>query len=138
LLVRQTARNLYGPDIGIGDAKIFGLAPRIAAQQMGITKQSGRRMAPELASLLLVRVGSFASRIESALAEIALPAGNCERDDDPVTLFQRGNLCANLDDFTHRLMAKNVPILHAGDQTIVNMQIGAADGAASHPDNGVG
>ena len=88
LLVAQGLRHLERADIGIGHAHVFGLAAGVAAQQVGITEQAGRRMAPQGRRLGVVRVGALASREEALLAEEALAAGDGERHDDAVADLQ--------------------------------------------------
>ena len=43
----------------------------------------------------------------------------------------------DLDDLAHELVAHDVAVLHAGHEAVVEMQVGAADRATRHLDDGV-
>src|SRR4051812_16908030 len=112
LLVAQAIRHLHWSDVGIRDAKIFGLAAGVAAEKMRITKESCRRVAPEFRRLFMIGIGAFASGKISSLAEEAFAASNREGHYDAVADLERLVVRADLDNLTHRFMAENIPTFH--------------------------
>jgi hypothetical protein len=58
--------------------------------------------------------------------EKALTAGNRERNHDPIALFERA-LRARFDNLSHELVTQDVSLHLAGDHSVVQMQIGAAN-----------
>ena len=58
LLVRDPVRHLDVRRVGKGNAQIFGLPARIAAGQMRVAEQAGRRVAEHLVGEILLAVGA--------------------------------------------------------------------------------
>ena len=137
LLVVEPVRHLDRPDIGVGHAQILRLAAGIAAEQMRVAEQAGRRVAPQLGRLLVIGIGALAAGEVAALAEEAFAAGDGERHDDPVADLELLVLRADLDDLAHGLVAEDVAALHLRDDAVEDVQVGAADGAGRHLDDGV-
>jgi hypothetical protein len=54
-------------------------------------------------------------------------AGDLERDDHAVARREVGDLGAYLLDYTHRLVAEDVALLHERRQNLVEVEVGAAD-----------
>ena len=71
------------------------------------------------------------------LAEEAFAAGDREGHDDAVADLQLFVLGADLDHLAHVLMAEDVAAFHRGNDAAIDVQIGAADGAGGHLDDGV-
>ena len=124
---------------GIGEwyAQVFSLAPGIAAGEVRVTEQARGRVAEGGVAERLVAVGPLAHGKIAAPTLLALTAGDRERDDDPVSDLERGVVLADLDDLAHRLVAQDVARLHAGHEVVVEVQVGSADRAARHLDDGV-
>jgi hypothetical protein len=135
LLVAQSVRDLHRPYIGKRNAQIFGLAAVIAAAEVRIAEQSGRRIAPQLGGLGMVGIAAFATGVKTVLAKEAFAAGNRERDDDAVADLQFLVLGADRDDFAHILVAKHISRLHFGDAAAVDMKVGPADRAGGDFDD---
>lgn len=95
---------------------------------MAVAKQRGRR-----GNLLFVQrgalpgIGILTGRVLLQTAEETVSAGNDKGDHHAIAFLQILHLCAALDDFPHKLMAKNVAVLHLRDLSAIEMQIGAAD-----------
>src|SRR5690606_22997587 len=96
----------------------------VAARRMRIAEDAGRDLA--------VRVRILAEPEEVALAEVATPARDVERDDDPVAPLQVAHARTDLLDDAGELVAEGAP--HAGvrDQPPVEVQIRAAERRCGH------
>src|SRR6476646_1426385 len=94
-------------------------------------------MAPKLGGFGRVGVGPLAAGIVSAPTEEALPAGNCEGHNDTVADLQLPVGAPDLDHLAHGFVADDVAALHAWNHSVVDMQIGTADGAGRDLDDGV-
>ena len=80
-------RNLKAVDVSDRHANPFGLATIVPAQEVRVTKHAASAVAvQELLSLALVH--DVTARIDFILAVVAFPAGNAERDDDPISDFE--------------------------------------------------
>ena len=110
-------------NISIRHPQIFRLTAGITAQQMRIAEQTSGRIAPQLLSLVEVAVRPVAPREKTTLAKEALAAGNSERDNDTVADLQFAGVGADLYHFSHRLVADDVAMLHAGHDAVVDMQV---------------
>src|SRR5690348_16706312 len=104
---------------------------------MRIAEEAGRRMSPKLRRLVRIGVGPFTSGVVAALAEEAFATGDCERNDDPIPGPELADSAADLDNFPHRFVTQHVTALHAGNDAIVDVQVGAADGATGDTDYGI-
>jgi hypothetical protein len=80
----------------------------------------------------------LALALQTVIAHETVPAGNVERNDDPVTDFEVVGLAADLLDHAHRLVAEDVAGCHEGAEHLVQMQVRAADVGACHADDRVG
>ena len=137
LLVRQILRHLQMGHVGIGDAQILRLPAREAAGDMRVAEEPGGGVAELLRLHLAVGVGALA---EAPVAPLALPAGAAadgEGHHDPVADLQRRVLLADLDHLAHAFMAEHVALLHGRDITAHQVEVGAADGAGRHLDDGI-
>ena len=82
-------------------------------------------------------VGILTGRILLEATEETVPAGDNKGDHHAIALLQILNLCAALDDFPHKLMAKNIAVLHLRYLSAVEMQIGAADSRGRDAQNNI-
>src|SRR5262249_12055375 len=98
---------------------------------------SRRRVAEKFLGHPGVGVRVLAERIHLLLAEEAAAAGNREADHYAVAYLQILDLRPDLDYFTHELMPDDVPLLHRRNETVVKVQVGAADRRGCDPHNGV-
>ena len=89
------------------------------------------------AAIVLVAVGGLADGVVAAPALVALAAPDRERHDDAVAHLELLDLGADLDDLAHELVADDVAVHHARHVAVVEVQVGAADGAGGDPDDGV-
>lgn len=137
LLVGKSVLDLDRPRIGVRHAQVLGLAAGIASEEMGIAVQTGGRMAPQRLGLGAVRIGALAAGEPAPLAEEALAAGDGEGHDDAIADLQLPVLRSDLDHFAHGLVADDVTALHAGNDAVEDVQVGAADRAGGDLDDGV-
>ena len=137
LLVREPVLNLDRAHVGIGHAHVLSLAAGIAAGQVRIAEQSRRRVTEDLVASLLVAIRSLADREIPAPALVAFAAGDRERHDDAVTDLELVVSWPDLDHFAHELVAHDVAGFHAGHQGVVEMNVGATNRGARHPDDGI-
>ena len=137
LLVAEPVLNLDRADVGVGHAHVLCLAAGIAAGQVRVAEETCGGVAEDLVGQFLVAVGPLADREIPAPALLALAAGDRERHDDPVTDLELVVPRPDLDHFAHEFVAHDVAGFHAGHQAIVEMDVGAADRGARHPDDGI-
>ena len=139
LFVAQACRHLDRPDIGVGHAKILRLAAREAAEKVRVAKQASWRMTPHRLGLFLafLRIGALAAGEGAALAEEALAAGDDERHHDAIADFQVGDAGSDFDNLAHVLVAEHIAAVHVGNDAIVEVEIGAANGAGGDLDDRV-
>ena len=121
--------DLAGANIGIGDTDILRLAPIVAAGRVRIAKD-----APERARL---RIGFMAIAEETLPAEMALAAGDVERDDHVVADREVADLRPDLLDDTDEFMAESHAHPGIGNEAMVEMKVRAADAGAGHPHDGI-
>jgi hypothetical protein len=74
-------------------------------------------------------VGAITERAQLLLAVRALAASDLERRNDTLTELEVGDIGAKAVDDAHELVAKDVALLEAHDLAMVEVKIGAADGA---------
>ena len=94
-------------------------------------------MSPQLRRLLRVGIGALAAREVAALAEEAFAAGDGERHHDAVADPELAVPGTDFDHFAHRFVPEHVAVLHAGNDAVVDMQVGAADRAGRYLDDGI-
>src|SRR6185295_14334677 len=84
-------------------------------------------------------VGVVAAAPELAFAEEALAAADGEGDDDAVADFDFALIDVGADFFddAHRLVTEDVAGLHEGDETVDEVEIGAADTCGGEADDRV-
>src|SRR5262245_3609965 len=104
---------------------------------MRVSVDSRRRMAEKFLGHPGVGVRVLAERIHLPLTEKTGAAGDREADHYAVAYLQRLDLGPDLDDFTHELMPDDVPLLHRRNETVVKVQVGAADRRGCDPHNRV-
>ena len=92
-------------------------------------------MPPQSLGFFVIGVRALAAREKATLAEEAFAAGDSEGHDHPVADFQCLVLATDFDHFTHGLMAKDVALLHAWNDAVEDMQVGAANSAGSNLDD---
>ena len=89
-------------------------------------------MSPQLRRLLRIGIGALTTVEVTTLAEEAFAASYGERHDDAIADPEFAVARPRLDDFTHRFMAKHIAVLHAGNNAVIDMQVGAADRACRY------
>src|SRR3954467_381514 len=127
LLVLEVVLDLDRADVGERHARVLGLAAGVAAGEVRVAEDAGRRVAEHLLRQARVRVGVLAQRVELIPAVPAVAARDREGDDDAVADLQAGHITAGLDDLAHELVAEDVALLHRRDVPVVEVQVGAAD-----------
>src|ERR1043165_5391157 len=133
LLVRDAVRHLDMGRVGEWHAQIFGLTAGIAARQVRIAEQPRGRVPERGIRELPVAIGPLADREVAAPTLLAFATGNRKRDHDALADAQRAvDAAPNLDDFSHRLVAHDIALLHAWHEVVIEVQIRAADRAARH------
>ena len=138
LLVGNAVGDLDAGGIGKRHAQVLGLAAGIAAGQMGVAEQAGRRVSEHLVGEMTLAVGGLADREIAALALVAFAANDREGNDDAVALLQLAvDAGADLDHFAHGLVAHDVAGQHARDEIVEEVQVRTADGAARDLDDGI-
>ena len=70
-------------------------------------------------------------------AVITLSAGNGERDDNPVSLFDFFYFATDLDDFAHEFVAENVARLHGRNVAVIKMKVGPTNRCVSDAHDGI-
>jgi hypothetical protein len=123
--------------VGERHPHILGLPARITAGQVRVAEQARRRMAEHLGRDIAVAVSPFANGEVAAFALVAVAAKDRERNDDPVARLELLVLGADFHHLAHELVAYDVAGLHAWHEAVVEMQIGTANRAARHLDDGV-
>src|SRR5688572_20400967 len=76
-----------------------------------------------------IRIRVLTKREHLAPARETAAASNRKCHDDSVAFAQVSDLTAGLDDFTHEFVTQDVTGFHCGDEAVIQMQIGAADGS---------
>jgi hypothetical protein len=71
----------------------------------------------------------------AALAEEALAARDGKWHNHAIADSQFAVSGTDFDNFAHRLVPQHVAVLHAGNNTVIDMQVGAADRACRYFDN---
>jgi len=122
-LVREVRLYLLRTDVGVGHPQVLRLPARVAAHDVGVAEQAGRRVAHRLAGQFRVRIRVVTQRVQVVPAEPARPATNGEGDDDPVARFQRLDLAPDLDHFAHRFVAQDVALAHPRDVVVVEVEV---------------
>ena len=113
------------------DAQELGLTSRHLAVELGVAEKRG-------AFALVPDLGRLALREELLLAHVAAPAGDVERDHDPVTGLDVPHLGTHGLDDPHRLVTEDVAFVHERPHDLVEVQVRTADPAGSDSDNRVG
>src|ERR1051325_5967237 len=99
--------------------EIFGLPAWIAAGQMRVTEEPGSRMSESGIGQMFVPIGALADREIPLPALLAFAADDREWHNDPVADLQltlSGR--SDLDHLTHRFVAQDVALLHAGHEMV--------------------
>lgn len=94
-------------------------------------------MAPHLFGGLSIGIGAFAAGKKAVAAKEAFAAGDRERHDNPIASLQIGDGAADLDHLAHGFMAEYVAALHRGNHAVIDVEVGTADCAGGHLDDGV-
>jgi hypothetical protein len=79
-----------------------------------------------------VGVGIFAEGEQFLAAEEAAAARNGKGGHHAIADLQIGDLAAHLNHLAHKLMSQDIPGLHGGHQSVVEVQIGAANRGGCH------
>lgn len=102
-LIRRTLGNLDGAEVSLRHPQQLGLASRHFTVELGVAEQGS-------ALLLFPNLRRLALRVKALTAHEAVPAGDVERDHDPVTGLDVIDVRADRLDDPHRLMAEDVPL----------------------------
>src|SRR4051812_10966712 len=92
-------------------------------------------MAEHLVGEGLVAIGPLANRVVLPPALLALAAGDGERHDHAIAGLELAITRTHLDHLAHEFVADDVARLHAHHEAVVEVEVGAANGAARHPDD---
>jgi hypothetical protein len=130
-LVGVAVRHLDRTEVRLRHPQVLGLGARHVAVELGVAEQ-GRAL------VVLLDLGGLALGVVPAAAHPAVPATDVERDDDPVTRCDVGDLAADLLDDAHRLVPEDVARVEVHAEHVVQVQVGAADGGRGHAYDRVG
>src|SRR5947209_19530938 len=86
---------------------------------------------------MCVRIGVIACGPNLFFAKFALAAGNSERHNHAISALKIGNVFANFLDDAHEFMAEYIALLHSGNETVKQMEIGPANCRARYLDDGI-
>src|SRR5215218_1609345 len=131
---------LYGTEVRLGDAQVLGLPAGDRAVDVGVAEQARALAPPEQARRLgeLAPVSRpLALGVELPVAEVAVPARDVERDDDPVSGLYVLHVGPDLLDDAHRLVPEDVALPHDRTEFAVQVEVRAADGGRGDADDGV-
>ena len=109
----------------------------VAAGQVRIAERSSYAIAERFRLFFPIAVRPLAAGVELHSAHAAFAAGQAERDDDPVADLQPLVFPAHLDDLPHAFVAEDVAGLHFRNKSAHQMEVGAADRAGRHLEDGV-
>lgn len=101
-------------EISVRHPHQFGLSARVTAIRIRITEITAR--IPGI-------VGIVALAFHLVLAVKALPAGYVKRNDDPVPFFDARHFRSHFFHDAHRFMADHVVVMHAGNQSMIDMEV---------------
>ncbi len=137
LLVVEAGRDLQRPHVRERHADVLRLPARVAAEHVRVAEQPRRRVPPQRG-----RDGGVGVRVlaEGGLAfdaRRARAARDGEGDDDPIPDAEVLHPRADLYHLPHELVPEHVALLHGGDEAVVEVQVGAADGGRRHADDRV-
>src|SRR2546427_5890603 len=106
---------------------------------MGITEQTARRGTQQLLCHPVIRVGVVTAGPEFTLAEKTISTGNGKRHHHTIANLQliAIDASADFDHLTHELVAHDVALLHGGNETVIEVQVGAADTSTGNSNDGV-
>ncbi len=131
LVIADFRRQFHQPDIGEGNARLFGL--------QSMKWACGRRAAVERsACFLAVWIGHVALGEIARAAVRAVAAGNGRGDHHAVADLQVAHVLAELFNDADTLMPKNGAGLHAAEGAAHEVQIRPANGRGGDAHNGVG
>ena len=137
LVVGEGIRDFAGAVVGVGHAHVLGLAAVVAAIEVGVAEQGAALLAHQAAlGAVVLGVGVLAVAGQSVVAEEAGAAGNREGHHHPVAYFQIAHALADFLHDAHELVAEHHRA-GLGQEAVVEVQVGAADGRAGDADNGV-
>src|SRR6185369_7345793 len=94
---------------------------------MRISENSSTRMAKSLLSHPRIRIRVLTQREQLFLAEETVTTRDRERNDDAIANLKVSHFATNFHDLAHELMTKNIATLHRGNETVIEVQVGAAD-----------
>jgi hypothetical protein len=117
-------------ELRLGDAQVLGLTAGHRPVQLAEPEQRG-------AAALRAHLRRLALGVELPLAHPAVPAGDLERDADPVADAQVAAVRPDLLDDPHGLVPEHVAPVHERGERLVQVQVGAADVGRGHLDDGV-
>src|ERR1039458_1336831 len=118
LLFLRVIREFQTIEVGIGHAKVFGLAAAVRSHPRAAMGRAGRS-----------GIGSKTKPSHPRLTIFTKSAGNIERQTNPVTHFNPVHGFAHLHDLAEILVAEDSAFLHVGP-AFIHMQIRTADVSA--------
>src|SRR5690606_17689090 len=119
------------------NAQVFRLASWIAAHHRRVTEETGGRAAHRFAGEIGTGVGRVAAGIECFATEKAFTAGDHEGDHDSIPLLEFFHRSADFNDNPHGLVSDDVTLFHCGHESVVEMEVGAANTARGDLDDDV-
>ena len=131
VLVRQLGAHLHQPEVGVRDPQELGLAAGDLTVELGVAQQRRTRA-------VLGDLRGLALRGQLLGTHGAAPAGDGERDHHAVAGAHVGDLCTDLLDDAHRLMAYDVTGGHERAEHLVEVEVRAADRGGGDADDRVG
>lgn len=137
LLVAEPFRHFARAEVGVGDPHVFGLATRVASIKISVAKEPATLLIEQAAfRSILFRVGIFAVTGQAVVTKKAAPAGDREGNNDAIALAQIVYFRARLLDHAHEFMTED-HVFHLRKESIVDMQVRAADGGRCYPEKNV-
>jgi hypothetical protein len=109
----------------------------MASQDMRISKETRRGVAPEFFRRFAIGIASFAGRVKSLLAKKALSAGDREWHHDPIAAPEILNTGSDVNNLPHRFGTEHVAAFHLRDHSVEDMEVGPADRAGRDLDDRV-
>ncbi|CAB4915252.1 unannotated protein [freshwater metagenome] len=136
--VRQVGEPVVGGALGqldVGELRLrhpqeLGLPAGDGAVHRRVAEQRGARA-------LVAHLGGLALGVQPLVAHPAVPAGDLERDGDPVADPQVAGLAADLDHLAHGLVPHHVAHVHERGEGLDQVQVRAADVRRRHADDRV-
>jgi len=125
---RDTFGNFSGPTSAKG-TRAYWAWPRHSHPSYGYNRTDRKARNQQLLCHPVIRVGVVTAGREFTLAEKTISTGHGKRHHHTIANFQliAIDASADFDHLTHELVAHDVALLHGGNETVIEVQVGAAD-----------